>query len=79
MIGFLYTALLVLIFLFFITVFRIVRRVRALGHRFNTVREWNTDIADLEGSTARYGLPHDHGSFMSRRKDLKGRPSHSGD
>lgn len=67
-IGFLWTALMELILLLMFIIYRIVYRVRALGHRFNTVREWDTRNADLEGSTARFGVPFDQGSQMSRRK-----------
>jgi hypothetical protein len=67
-IGFLWTVLMELIFLLMFIICRIVWRVRALGHRFNTVREWDTTNADLEGSTARFGIPHDQGSYPARRK-----------
>jgi hypothetical protein len=74
MIGFIPTVAMYLLFLLAIMIVRIVKKVQRMGHKYRTVREWDTDNADLEGSTARYGLPHDHGSFMSRRKNLDGRP-----
>jgi hypothetical protein len=57
------------------TAARVAWKLRALGHGAAVVREWDTDNADLEGSTARYGTPHDPYSFRSaRRPHLDGRP-----
>lgn len=68
LIGFLPTAFMEAILLLMFVIYRIVYRVRALGHKYSTVREWDTKNADLEGSTARFGVPFDQGSHMSRRK-----------
>lgn len=73
-IGFLWTAFAYLLSLLAFIIVNIIRRVRSLGHKYSTVREWNIDNAYLSGSTARYGEPHDHGSFNSRRKNLNERP-----
>lgn len=68
-IGFLATATMYIILLFFYSIYCLYSSYRR-GHRFSSVAEWNTHNADLEGSTARFGLPHDHGSYNSRRKKL---------
>jgi hypothetical protein len=74
-IGFLPTVFLYLSVVTAVLLARVAWKLQVLGHGFTTVREWDTDNADLEGSTARYGTPHDPYSFRSaRRPHLDGRP-----
>jgi hypothetical protein len=65
-IGVLYTALIYVLTTLAVTIGLIGRQIKRYGAGVRTLVQYDPDLADQEGSTARYGRPHDHNFFMPR-------------
>lgn len=63
--GILVAAIFALSWIAVIMTIAVILQARRYGHGFRVVSQYDPDAADLSGSTARYGTPHDPAGLVS--------------